>query len=171
MDQFNFLFADTDAAADLLHAALRVKPEAGHETQIEWDFNSPNPDETVVIRLSAMRCSFRMPGAQRSTETVDIQDESGWVIVDNVGDDPVVLITTTWFGAHTDTTPQELVIDETRPGTYKLHTSGAATGSSPAFRDLSGTVTVTTLETKAHYEAGYGDEPVGRHRREVTARQ
>ena len=49
MNQFNFLRADTDQAADLLHAALRVKPEAGHETQIEWNFNAPHPDETVVI--------------------------------------------------------------------------------------------------------------------------
>ena len=161
MNQFNFLRADTDQAADLLHAALRVKPEAGHETQIEWNFNAPHPDETVVIRLSAMRCSFRTPGAQHSTETVDIQDESGWVIVDTVGDDPVVLITTTWFGAHSDTGPQELVIDETQPGTYELCTRG----------DASGTVTVTPLEAKANYEPGYGEEPVGRHARGVTARQ
>ena len=148
-----------------LHLGLCVDPEPGVETLIEWEFDSPHPVGEVAIRLRAIRCSFRFPGVDRAETVIGVHGEAnrGWIIVDKLGDDPVVLVTNAWLSRRLgdqfefNCGNQAMLIDETQPGTYVLRANNAGTDDRMAFRDFTATVKVTTLGVPADYESGYGE--------------
>ena len=167
---FNQMFADAESSiiefeGKTLYAILKLHPEPGVETLIEWDFDSPHPPEDIAIQIIAHRCSFRFPGVDKAQEVLGVHGEAnrGWVIVDKLGDDPLVLVTNAWmdrrysdnfrfsFGNHA------MLIDEPQPGTYLIHANNASPEDRMAFQDFTGTVKVTTLGKRADYQTGYGD--------------
>lgn len=148
-----------------LHLGLRVFPEPGVETLIEWEFDSPHPVGEVAIQLSAIRCSFRFTGVDKAETVIGVHGEAnrGWIIVDKLGDDPVVLVTNAWLDPRLGDQfefsfgDQAMLIDETQPGTYVIRANNAVTDDRMAFSDFIATVKVTTLGASAGYEPGYGE--------------
>lgn len=178
---FNQMFAEAGSSSiefegETIHLGFEIKPEPGVETVIEWDFDSPHPPEEVAIRVKAFRCSFRFPGMDEAEEVLGVHGEAnrGWVIVDKLGDDPIVTVTNAWmdrrysdnfrfsFGNHA------MLIDEIEPGTFRIRANNASPEDRMAFSDFTGTVKVTTLDKPADYEAGYGvihpDYPIEHYR-------
>lgn len=178
---FNQMFGEAGSSSiefegKTLHGRLRINPQKEHQTLIEWYFDSPHPPEEVAIRVKAFRCSFRFPGMDASEEVLGVHGEAnrGWVIVDKLGDDPLVTVTNAWmdrtFGGQfiQDLGNHAMLIDEIEPGTFRIRANNASPEDRMAFSDFTGTVKVTTLDEPADYEAGYGvihpDYPIEHYR-------